>query len=133
MVNEIYIIDNATDLVVRIANLFNDNQDYIFKHIVTSDLEVALRNIPSLIIINEDNIDMNILDLCGLIQKNDDNGITPIIVLSSNQDRNHKLEVLKKDVEYFIKAPIDEEILQVTISNIIELLSRNRRFKKSDC
>lgn len=127
MVNEIYIIDNTTDLVVKIANLFNDNQDYIFKHIVTSDLEVALRNIPSLIIINEDNIDMNILDLCGLIQKNDDNGITPIIVLSSNQDRNHKLEVLKKDVEYFIKAPIDEEILQVTISNIIELLSRNRR------
>ena len=63
MVNEIYIIDNATDLVVRIANLFNDNQDYIFKHIVTSDLEVALRNIPSLIIINEDNIDMNILSM----------------------------------------------------------------------
>ena len=70
---------------------------------------------------------MNILDLCTVIQKNDDNGITPVIVLSSNQERDHKLEVLKRDVEYFIKSPIDEEILQVTIRNIIELLSRNRR------
>ena len=127
MVNDIYVIDNGNELVTRIANLFIDNPDYIFKHIVTKDLEIALRNIPSLIIINEDNIDMNILDLCGIIQKNDDNGITPVIVLSSNQDRNHKLEVLKKDVEYFIKSPIDEDILQITISNIIELLSRNRR------
>ena len=127
MVNEIYVIDNESELVARIANLFIDETDYIFKHIVTSDLEVALKNIPSLIIINEDNIEMNILDLCTVIQKNDDNGITPVIVLSSNQERDHKLEVLKRDVEYFIKSPIDEEILQVTIRNIIELLSRNRR------
>ena len=127
MVNEIYIIDNERELVARIANLFIDETDYIFKHKVTSDLEVALKNIPSLIIINEDNIEMNILDLCTVIQKNDDNGITPVIVLSSNQERDHKLEVLKRDVEYFIKSPIDEEILQVTIRNIIELLSRNRR------
>ena len=127
MVNEIYVIDNESELVARIANLFIDESDYIFKHIVTSDLEVALKNIPSLIIINEDNIEMNILDLCTVIQKNDDNGITPVIVLSSNQERDHKLEVLKRDVEYFIKSPIDEEILQVTIRNIIELLSRNRR------
>ena len=127
MVNEIYIIDNESELVARIANLFIDDQDYVFKHIVTSDIEVALKNIPSLIIINEDNIGMDIIDLCSVIQKNDDNGITPVIVLSSNQDRNHKLEVLKRDVEYFIKSPIDEEILQITIKNIIELLSRNRR------
>ena len=127
MVNDIYIIDNSMELVAKVASLFSDDPDYVFKHIVTSELEVALRNIPSLIIINEDTIDMNILDLCGIIQKNDDNGITPVIVLSSNQSRDHKLEVLKKDVEYFIKTPIDEEILQVTIRNIIELLSRNRR------
>ena len=70
MVNEIYIIDNESELVARIANLFIDDQDYVFKHIVTSDIEVALKNIPSLIIINEDNIGMDIIDLCSVIQKN---------------------------------------------------------------
>ena len=127
MVNEVYIIDNNTEMVAKIANLFADDPDYIFKHIVTADLSVALRNIPSLIIINEDNLDFDILELCEIIRKNDDNGITPIIVLSSNQERDHKLDVLKKDVEYYLKTPIDEEMLQITISNIITLLSRNRR------
>ena len=127
MVNEVYIIDNNTEIVAKIANLFADDPDYVFKHIVTADLSVALRNIPSLIIINEDNLDFDILELCEIIRKNDDNGITPIVVLSSNQDRDHKIEVLKKDVEYYLKTPIDEEMLQITISNIIALLSRNRR------
>ena len=127
MVNEIYVIDNINEMVARIANLFADDTDYVFKHIVTADLEIALRNIPSLIIINEDEAGMDALEICEIIRKNDDNGITPVIVLSTNQDRDHKLAVLKKDVEYFIKSPIDEEMLKVTISNIIELLSRNRR------
>ncbi len=127
MVNEIYVIDNSNEMVARIANLFADDTDYVFKHIVTADLEIALRNIPSLIIINEDEAGMDALEICEIIRKNDDNGITPVIVLSTNQDRDHKLAVLKKDVEYFIKSPIDEEMLKVTISNIIELLSRNRR------
>ena len=75
MVNEVYIIDNNTEIVAKIANLFADDPDYVFKHIVTADLSVALRNIPSLIIINEDNLDFDILELCEIIRKNDDNGI----------------------------------------------------------
>ena len=127
MINDVYIIDNKNELIAKIASLFIENQDYEFKHIVTSDLEVALRNIPSLIIINEDNLDMDILEICELIRKNDDNGITPVIIISSNHNRDHKIAVLKKEVEYYINSPIDEEMLIVTINNIVELLSRNRR------
>ena len=127
MINDVYIIDNRNELIAKIASLFIENEDYEFKHIVTSDLEVALRNIPSLIIINEDNLDMDILEICELIRKNDDNGITPVIIISSNHNRDHKISVLRKEVEYYINSPIDEEMLVVTINNIVELLSRNRR------
>ena len=50
-------------------------------------------------------------------KENDDNKITPIIVISSNTDHKHRVEILKTSVEHFIKKPIDEEYLYYTIIN----------------
>nr|MCR5145838.1 diguanylate cyclase [Clostridia bacterium] len=88
--------------------------------------DVALKNIPSLIIINEDSLNGDILDICAKIREDDDNIITPIIVISSNTDHNHRVEILKASVDHFIKKPIDEEYLYYTILNIIKLIDINR-------
>lgn len=56
-----------------------------------------------MIIINEDSIDRDITGLCKQIRTDEDNQITPIIVVSSNTDKYHKLEVLEQSVEYYIK------------------------------
>ncbi len=70
---------------------------------------------------------MDIVELCKKIRADEDNSITPIIVITSNKDRNHRIEVLKTHVEYFIKKPIDEEYLYYTIKNITSLMYINRR------
>ena len=117
MVQEIYIIDNKEELIENLKNIFkNKEEEFIFKSVKTEDLMVALRNIPAMIIINEDNIDMTINELCSKIA-----GVT------SNTIREHRLEVLKNSVEYFIKKPIDDEYLYYTIKNITSLLYINRR------
>ena len=90
-------------------------------------IDVALKNIPSLIIINEDTLDEDILEVCKRIRTNEDNSITPIIVISSNIKKQHRVEVLKECVEHYIKSPIDEEYLYYTVCNIIRLLYINRR------
>ena len=127
MIQDIFIIDNQNELIEKLKVSFKDETDYNFKSVNTNELELALRNIPALIIIDEDAIDISVLELCSKIRKNEDNSITPIIVASSNTDRNHRIEVLRTDVEYFIKKPIDDEYLYYTIKNIIGLLYKNRR------
>lgn len=127
MIQEVYIIDDQKELIENLKIEFKDDKEYKFKTVGTDNLEEALRNIPSLIIIDEDTAKMDIIDLCKKIRADEDNSITPIIVITSNKDRNHRIEVLKTHVEYFIKKPIDEEYLYYTIKNITSLMYINRR------
>lgn len=128
MVQEIYIIDNNNELIEKLRESFKRELDeYKFKSVKTSEIELALRNIPALIIIDEDTADANIVEFCKSIRSNEDNSITPIIVVSSTRDREHVIDVLRTDVEYYIKKPINEEYLYYTIKNIVGLLTKNRR------
>lgn len=127
MAQEIYIIDNDIELKQIINNLFKTDKDIKLKKVNSEEIDNMLKNIPSLIIINEDQIDENIIEICKRIRLNEDNSITPIIVISSNKDKEHRIEVLKECVEHYIKAPIDNEYLYYTIKNIIRLLDTNRR------
>ena len=127
MIQEVYIIDDKKELIENLKLAFKNDKEYKFKTVGTDNLEEALRNIPSLIIIDEDTAQMDILELCGKIRADEDNSITPIIVITSNKDRMHRIDILKTHVEYFIKKPIDEEYLYYTIKNITSLMYINRR------
>ena len=127
MVQEIYIIDDDKYSLQDLKDLFKDNKEYRFVNVSTEEIDKALRNIPSLIIINEDNIDRDVEELCSAIRKNEDNSITPIIVISSNGDKEHRIKVLKNAVEYYIKKPVDQDYLFYTIKNLMRLMYTNRR------
>ena len=127
MAHSIYIIDNDYTLKETLNRLFKKDSDYKFKKVDSKRIDVALKNIPSLIIINEDTLDEDILEVCKRIRANEDNSITPIIVISSNIKKQHRVNVLKECVEHYIKVPIDEEYLYYTVCNIIRLLYINRR------
>lgn len=126
MIQDIYIIDEEQSLIEKLNELFIDEKQFCFRKVNQNNIEVALKNIPALIIINEDSINGNILDICNVIRENEDNRITPIIVISSNANHDHRVEILKSSVEHFIKKPIDEEYLYYTILNIIKLIDLNR-------
>lgn len=127
MAQSIYVIDNDDTLKTTLNKMFKEEKEYKFKKVDTKRIDVALKNIPSLIIINEDTLDEDILEVSKKIRSNEDNSITPIIVISSNRDKQHRISVLKECVEHYIKEPIDEEYLYYTIKNVIRLLYINRR------
>ncbi|MGN1299526.1 MAG: diguanylate cyclase domain-containing protein [Candidatus Scatovivens sp.] len=126
MAKDIFIIDDKKELIVVLRELFK-NQDYEFKTVSTDELEIALKNIPAMIIIDEDNIDKDIIDLTDTIKNNEDNRITPIIVISSNAQKEHRVKALSNSVLYYIIKPIYEKFLYYTVNNIINLLEINRR------
>ena len=127
MIQEIFIIDDDIKLTNLLKKLFKDEKDFSFKNVVTEEIDIALKNIPALIIINEDKIDEEIINLCKKIRENEDNSITPIVVVSSNGEKKHRIDVLKTDVEYFVLNPVDEEYLFYTVKNLVMLMYRNRR------
>lgn len=127
MVNEVYIIDDDETSILVFKELFREDKQYKFVSVNTDSIDVALKNIPSLIVINEDAVDVDVVELCRKIRKDENNMITPVIVVSSNSSRMHRMEILNEAVEYFIKKPVDEGYLYYTVKNLTRLLTINRR------
>ena len=127
MVQEIYIIDDDESSIIVFRELFKNDPEYKFISVTSDKIDIALKNIPSIIIVNEDAIEVNVLDLCKKIRNDEDNSITPIIVVSSNSEKEHRIKILKESVEYYIKKPVNAQYLYFTIKNLSRLLTINRR------
>ena len=127
MIQEIYIIDDDESSLLVFRELFKNDPEYKFMSVKSDQIDVALKNIPSIIIINEDAIEVDTIELCKKIRNDDDNSITPIIVVSSNSDKEHRIKILRESVEYYIKKPVNAQYLYFTIKNLSRLLSINRR------
>ena len=127
MIQDIYIIDNTQNVLNVLKQIFKDDVDYQFKSVKTEELNIALKNIPDMIIIDEDTINMDIIELCKSIRENEDNSITPIVVISSEWEKEHRIKILEQSIEYFIVKPIDREYFYYTVKNILNLLQNNRR------
>ena len=126
MINEVYIIDDDESSIIIFRELFRDDKEYKFISVKTEQIDIALKNIPSLIVINEDAIKIDVIDVCKKI-RDEDNKITPVIVVSSNGIRDHRMRILSESVEYFIRKPVDEGYLYYTVKNLMRLLTINRR------
>ena len=129
MIQEICVIDdNGADLIVDIRKAFMEKQEQIKLTLKnTKQLEDVLDMIPNLIIINEDKLEINIYDMVKQIRNDDNNSITPIIVVSSNSSKRHAIDVMKEMVQYYIRRPFESEYVYYLIKNFLELLQINRR------
>ena len=127
MLKEIYIIDDDESSILVFNKLFENDTEYKFISVKSDQIDIALKNIPSIIIINEDAIEVDIVELCKKIRSDDDNSITPIIVVSSNSEKEHRIQILKESVEYYIKKPVNAQYLYYTIKNLGRLITINRR------
>ena len=58
MIQDIYIIDNTQSVLNVLKQIFKNDVDYQFSSVKTEELNFALKNIPDMIIIDEDTIDI---------------------------------------------------------------------------
>ena len=129
MIQEICVIDdNGADVIVDIRKAFMEKNEKIKLMLkTTKQLEEVLDMIPNLIIINEDNLDIDIYEMVRQMRNDDNNSITPIIVISSNSSKKHSIDVMKEMVQYYIRKPFESEYVYYIIKNFLELLQINRR------
>lgn len=127
MYQEIYVIEDNEILTNKLKKIFENEKEYVFINVNSNNVVEGMQTIPDLIIIDEDNMSADVVEVCNYIRKNNENAITPIMVISSTIDKEHRLNILKTDVEYFIKSPMDDEYIYYTIKNIVRLMSSNRK------
>ena len=121
----IYLLDEDDTLIISLKEIMKKERSIKIKNYKVDELKNALTNIPDLVVINEDSLTVDIKEIFKEIKDNEDNSITPIVVISSRKDQEHIIEILKNDVEVYLNAPINNEILYYTIMNIMKLLNRN--------
>ena len=127
MQQEIYIIDDTTQLIEELKVMFKSEKDYHFVSTPSNDIDIVLNNIPTMIIIDDDNTALTALEICQKIRSNDDNSITPILITSSVVDHDYRMEILKLSVQYYIVKPINNDYFYMTIKNMINFVTTNRR------
>lgn len=127
MVQDIYIIDDEEELIEQMQEMFKEEKEYRLKRVQSQKVDEALKDIPSVIIINENGINNDVIKLCEKIRNNEDNCITPVLVIAEEKSKEHRLAILKLNIEYYIKKPIDKDYLYYTIKNIVRLMYINRR------
>ena len=127
MQQDIYIIDDTTELLDELNQLFKDESDFHFVSTPSNNIDMVLKNIPTMIIIDDDNTNLTALEICQKIRTNEDNNITPILIVSSILDHDYRMEILKLSVQYYIVKPINKDYFYMTIKNMINFVTTNRR------
>lgn len=126
MEQQIYLIEDEEDVKNILNTNLNNDKDINFLCIKSSEIDSKIMNIPALFIINEDYLECNISDILIKLRDTEDNSITPIIVVSSNKDEKHKIDIAKKRAEYYIEKPINPEYFYYIVKNLTALMYNNR-------
>lgn len=132
MINTSYIVlvgdnDELYDVSKKIIG--KEKNKYILARTDSSPRSVkdALLSVPDLIIIDEESLEYSdIYSLIDTLRKEREYSITPIVLISEDRGKEHKLDMLKRGIEFYVKKPIDEDFFLYTLKNISRLISANR-------
>ena len=127
MQHDIYIIGDNTELLEELKDIFQKEKEFHFVNMSCDNIDIVLKNIPTMIIIDDDNTRMTALEICQMIRTNEDNSITPILITSSELDHNYRMDILRLSVQYYIVRPINRDYFYMTIKNMIDFVNTNRR------
>ena len=78
----VYLIDDDESLKKKLNEIFRQDKSFKFKQIKTENADLALKDIPALIIINEDTISESATEICHRIRNDEDNSITCLLYTS---------------------------------------------------
>ena len=125
---KVYLLDNDKDEIFfkSLKKAMKKEQNVEIVNVNLNDLKEKFKTIPDICIINEEGTNTDIKEVFQAIKEAKQNSNIPLIVLSSSDDEEHIIEILKNDVEICLKYPLSCEILYYTIMNLIKLLNRNR-------
>ena len=131
----IYVLDNEEKLTNSLTEVFKIDSGVKVTKVLLKDYKDIMKMPPDIIVIDEDVIknDAKTIQYCKEIRSNEDNSITPIVMVSSNNNQDHIIEILKNEVELYLTKPENEEMHYNSIKNIMRLMSSNIKVRPKTC
>lgn len=123
----VYLMSKDKPFEDSLSERFAQKREFKFKKIEVETFDLALKQVPAAIIVDEDELEEDVEELCHKVRSDEDNSITPIIVVSSNSDKKHVLNCLAASATYYLVKPVDVDYLYYTMKTITNLLSLNRK------
>ena len=127
MYQDLYVIDDGNEAFQYLESCFKkEKTKFCFVKVKTINIEEKLKQIPSMIIIDEDGINIDIFELINRINENEDNANIPKLVLSSNPSKQHRIQVLEAKILFYIRKPVEDKYIMTIIQNLAKLIYLNR-------
>lgn len=124
----IYVLDDENNLTNSMDGMFKNDSEVRVKQILLKNYKEIFKSSPDILVIDEDIFDTEkqSIKICKEIRKDENNSITPIIMVSSNKETSHIIEMLKNEVELVLSKPVNDDVLYYSVKNIMKLLNSNR-------
>ena len=101
------IIDDNEEILSFLVSAFSPNYQCIQARNGKEGLEVALRQRPDLILVDEMMPLMTGMEFCKELRKSKHMATTPIVMLTAKDDSNTELNSMKAGVDVFMSKPFD--------------------------
>ena len=114
------IVDDNEDIRAYVTNLFKDNYRVLIAKNGQIGSELAIENIPDIIISDIMMPVKNGIELCNTLKIDERTSHIPIILLTAKAGDEHKIEGLETGADDYITKPFNEELLKLRVEKLIE-------------
>lgn len=116
---KLLILDDASTILSLVENLFKRKYEVIKCRSVKEAKEALGQTVPDIIITDLNMPDMSGEDFISHLKSKEEWSAIPIIVLSSTENTNTKLKLLRMGVDDFVQKPFNPEELSIRMENIL--------------
>ncbi|MEO0555699.1 MAG: response regulator [Bacteroidota bacterium] len=118
--SKVLVIEDNDELRNYISGLLSKSYQVLTAANGKEAVDMALTQIPDLIISDVMMPEMDGLELCKALSQNKETDHIPIILLTARADKETKLSGLQLGAIQYITKPFEPEELKITINNIVE-------------
>lgn len=115
------IIDDNQEIAIYLANELSRDYRCICASYGKEGIAVAYEEQPDLIITDLLMPEMDGIELCKLLRKNQLTSTIPIIMLTAKNDKPTELKSIKAGIDVFMPKPFDLEKLRLRIKQLIDI------------